>query len=93
MAQGFLPLAGDTSIYVEIAPGIEIHRITTTAFGRASVLHRAADYGSFYAAALAKLLTLPRFDVVVTKTGNEVITGGVPKHPGAVEALMAAARG
>lgn len=32
-------------------------------------------------------------DVVVTKTGNEVITGGVPKHPDAVEALMAAGRG
>ena len=31
-------------------------------------------------------------DVVVTKTGNEVITGGVPKDADAVEALMAAAR-
>jgi hypothetical protein len=31
VAQGFLPLAGDTSLYVEIAPGIEINRITDIA--------------------------------------------------------------
>lgn len=30
-AQGFLPLAGDASLYVEIAPGIEINRITDIA--------------------------------------------------------------
>jgi Xaa-Pro aminopeptidase len=31
-------------------------------------------------------------DVVVTRDGHEVITGGVPKDPDAVEALMAAGR-
>lgn len=31
VAQGFLPLAGDTSLYIEIAPGIEINRITDIA--------------------------------------------------------------
>ena len=31
MAQGFLPLAGDASLYIEIAPGIEINRITDVA--------------------------------------------------------------
>ena len=31
VAQGFLPLAGDASLYVEIAPGIEINRITDVA--------------------------------------------------------------
>lgn len=30
-------------------------------------------------------------DVVVTKTGCEVLTGGVPKHPDRIEALMRAA--
>ena len=30
-AQGFLPLAGDASLYVEIAPGIEINRLTDIA--------------------------------------------------------------
>lgn len=32
-------------------------------------------------------------DVVVTKTGCEILTGGVPKTVAEIEALMAAARG
>jgi ethanolamine utilization microcompartment shell protein EutL len=31
VAQGFLPLAGDAALYVEISPGIEINRITDIA--------------------------------------------------------------
>ncbi len=31
VAQGFLPLAGDTSLFVEISPGIEINRLTDLA--------------------------------------------------------------
>jgi hypothetical protein len=31
IAQGFLPLAGDASLWVEIAPGIEINRLTDVA--------------------------------------------------------------
>jgi len=31
VAQGFLPLAGDASLYIEIAPGIEINRLTDIA--------------------------------------------------------------
>ncbi len=31
IAQGFLPLAGDASLWVEIAPGIEINRLTDIA--------------------------------------------------------------
>ena len=31
IAQGFLPLAGDASLYIEISPGIEINRITDIA--------------------------------------------------------------
>jgi hypothetical protein len=31
VAQGFLPLAGDASLYVEISPGIEINRLTDIA--------------------------------------------------------------
>jgi hypothetical protein len=31
IAQGFLPLAGDASLYVEISPGIEINRLTDVA--------------------------------------------------------------
>ena len=31
VAQGFLPLAGDASLWVEVAPGIEINRLTDIA--------------------------------------------------------------
>ena len=37
VAQGFLPLAGDASLYVEIAPGIEINRITDVALKSTAV--------------------------------------------------------
>jgi len=37
VAQGFLPLPGDTSLWVEISPRIEINRITDVALKSASV--------------------------------------------------------
>ena len=37
VAQGFLPLPGDASLWIEIAPGIEINRITDIAVKAASV--------------------------------------------------------
>jgi hypothetical protein len=37
VAQGFLPVPGDTSLWVEISPGIEINRITDVALKAASV--------------------------------------------------------
>lgn len=37
IAQGFLPLAGDASLWVEVAPGIEINRLTDIALKSTSV--------------------------------------------------------
>ncbi len=37
VAQGFLPLAGDASLWVEVAPGIEINRLTDIALKSTSV--------------------------------------------------------
>jgi hypothetical protein len=37
VAQGFLPLAGDASLYVEVSPGIEINRLTDIALKATSV--------------------------------------------------------
>ena len=37
VAQGFLPLPGDTSLWIEISPGIAINRITDVALKSASV--------------------------------------------------------
>jgi len=36
-ARGFLPLAGDTSLWVEISPGIEINRVTDVALKATNV--------------------------------------------------------
>jgi hypothetical protein len=37
VAQGFLPLPGDASLWIEIAPGIEINRITDVALKKTDV--------------------------------------------------------
>ncbi|MGZ6340598.1 MAG: hypothetical protein ACXWMX_01995 [Candidatus Limnocylindrales bacterium] len=37
VAQGFLPLAGDASLYVEVSPGIEINRLTDIALKATAV--------------------------------------------------------
>ncbi len=37
VAQGFLPLPGDTSLWIEISPGVEINRITDVALKSTSV--------------------------------------------------------
>ncbi|PSB02019.1 hypothetical protein [Merismopedia glauca] len=37
VAQGFLPLPGDSSLWIEISPGIEIHRLTDIALKSADV--------------------------------------------------------
>lgn len=37
VAQGFLPLPGDSSLWIEISPGIEIHRLTDIALKAADV--------------------------------------------------------
>jgi ethanolamine utilization microcompartment shell protein EutL len=37
VAQGFLPLPGDASLYVEVAPGIEINRLTDIALKSTNV--------------------------------------------------------
>jgi len=37
VAQGFLPLAGDASLFVEVSPGIEINRLTDVALKATSV--------------------------------------------------------
>jgi hypothetical protein len=37
VAQGFLPLAGDASLSIEVSPGIEINRLTDIALKTTSV--------------------------------------------------------
>jgi colanic acid biosynthesis glycosyl transferase WcaI len=53
----------------ETRSGVDVHRVATTRFGRARLLGRSIDYGSFYFSAGAALLRLLRSgDVVIVMT-------------------------
>jgi glycosyltransferase involved in cell wall biosynthesis len=55
--------------------GVEVHRVRTTRFGRAGLVGRALDYGSFYLAATARLLRLVHpADVLIAKTDPPLIS-------------------
>lgn len=47
---------------------VEVHRSGISLFGRAGLAARAADFALFYALGLARLITLPQPDVVVSLT-------------------------
>ena len=57
----------------EIHQGVQIHRVPATSLGRKGTWSRMTDYLSFYAGALARSLSLPRFDLVVTLTTPPII--------------------
>jgi glycosyltransferase involved in cell wall biosynthesis len=57
----------------EVRRGVRIHRVGATALGRRSTVARMTDYLSFYARALTRALTLPRYDVVVTLTTPPIV--------------------
>lgn len=58
--------------------GVQVVRVGGTSFGKRTLAGRLADYGSFYLAALACVLRLPRFDVVLaTSAPPFVATLGV----------------
>jgi glycosyltransferase involved in cell wall biosynthesis len=66
--------------------GVRVHRVATTRFGRAGLIGRSLDYGSFYLSAAAALLRiLSARDVVVAKTDPPLIS--------IVAALIAPMRG
>jgi glycosyltransferase involved in cell wall biosynthesis len=44
----------------EVLDGVEVLRVPTTRLGKRTLLHRAADYGSFYAGALGVLARVSR---------------------------------
>lgn len=52
----------------EVRNGVTIHRVPTTRFGRGSHLGRIADYASFYAQVLRRLLFGRRYSLVVSLT-------------------------
>ncbi|MFB6231467.1 MAG: glycosyltransferase family 4 protein [Salinibacter sp.] len=52
----------------EVHNGVHIYRVRATAFGRDTVLGRLTDYASFYTSTLARVLTGPSYDYIVTLT-------------------------
>jgi colanic acid biosynthesis glycosyl transferase WcaI len=58
----------------EVWNNITIRRIRTLSFGKETKLRRALNFGSFLAVCSLRLLTLPRFDVVVALTSPPLIS-------------------
>ncbi len=59
----------------ERVQGVEVHRVWTATFGRASLPGRALDYASFYVTATLRLLRLLRArDVAVVKTDPPLLS-------------------
>ncbi len=54
--------------------GIRIIRIASLATGKSSKLRRAFNFGSFFVSCFFRLLTMPRFDVVVALTSPPLIS-------------------
>lgn len=54
--------------------GVNIIRIPSTGFGKASKWRRVADFGTFIASCALRLVLLPQFDVVVAMTSPPLIS-------------------
>ena len=54
--------------------GVQIHRVYSTSFGKRAKWRRAADFASFIVTSCARLLLLPRHDVVVALTTPPLIS-------------------
>ena len=57
--------------------GVEVIRPWATSLGKASVVHRLADYLSFFATSLARLMVVRRPEVVLVLTTPPMIASGV----------------
>ncbi|MFO0827684.1 MAG: glycosyltransferase family 4 protein [Phycisphaerales bacterium] len=65
---------GATLPRCETVDGIRVHRVGQSLFGKAGIVARMIDFALFYVAALLKLLTLPKQDVIVCLTTPPFIT-------------------
>jgi colanic acid biosynthesis glycosyl transferase WcaI len=54
--------------------GIRVHRVGSTGFGKTAKWRRAADFGSFMICCAARLILLPRPDVIVALTSPPLIS-------------------
>ena len=72
VAQGFLPLAGDASLFVEVAPGIEINRVTDVALKATTVKPGMQIIERYYG-----LLEVHSPDQAETRAAGEAILDAV----------------
>ncbi|MFV2038662.1 MAG: hypothetical protein ACC660_00295 [Acidimicrobiales bacterium] len=72
VAQGFLPLAGDASLYVEVSPGIEINRLTDVALKATGVKPGMQIIERYYG-----LLEIHSPDQAETRAAGEAILDAV----------------
>jgi glycosyltransferase involved in cell wall biosynthesis len=54
--------------------GVRIHRVFSTSFGKKTKWRRAVDFGSFIVSCCARLILLPRHDVVIALTTPPLIS-------------------
>ncbi len=60
---------------LETVRGVEIHRVATSAFGRANLAGRALDYASFYRSAWRALMRLAQADdIIIAKTDPPLLS-------------------
>ncbi len=57
-----------------------VRRVWTPGLGKTTHLRRLVDYGAYYAFAAAKLLTMPRQDVIITLTTPPLIAWAATLH-------------
>lgn len=60
----------------ETIRGVRVFRPWATSFGKGSIPRRLADYGSFFATAIAKAVTVSRPDVILALTTPPLIATG-----------------
>ena len=58
----------------EVLNGVRVTRVSSTAFGRRTLVGRLVDYGSFYGRVLAKLLFGRRYDGVIFLTTPPLVS-------------------
>jgi hypothetical protein len=72
VAQGFLPLAGDSSLWVEVAPGIEINRLTDVAMKSNRVRPAMQIIERYYG-----VLEIHSHDLAETRAAGEAILDAI----------------
>lgn len=60
--------SGDSLPAEETIDGIKVHRLRGAMFGKRGILLRVVDFSAFYVRAFAKVISLPRHDVIVSLT-------------------------